>query len=124
VPFAVEPSAGGVRLVVRGPLGTNAIRRMKRELAGLCDDGEAVVLDLSRVTEIDALGFGAILDADSTFTEAGQTFEVVAPSIPAGRTLVLLGSRGRLRVRQEPRWSRSRLRMTLSRMVPARATET
>jgi anti-anti-sigma regulatory factor len=89
------------RLEFSGRLDVRAARRLKRMLAGLePNSAPCAVLDLSAVTEIDAVVLGAILAADSAFAQAGRALEIVPPRGAAAAALELLGADDRLSFRR------------------------
>jgi anti-anti-sigma regulatory factor len=92
--LTLENPAAVARIASRGRLDPAEARRLKRAVAASA--AASVVLDLSGVGEIDAVGLGAVLAIDSACAAAGRSLLVVPPDGAAREPLMLLGGFGRL----------------------------
>ena len=101
MPFPATTLPARRHVVASGTLDAASARQLKADVArAAADAGEAVVLDLADVTEIDGVALGAILALDSNCSAAGRRVEIVPPAEEHARDLLLLlGGSGRLSFR-------------------------
>jgi anti-anti-sigma factor len=85
----------------KGELDLDAVQTLAPELdeaAGAADCAHLIV-DLSGVTLMDSSAFGAIMQAQSRFTDQGRTLSLVAPNGSAAAVMLeLTGLRSRFSV--------------------------
>ena len=99
----VERTGRSVVVCADGELDLATAPAMRRALAQAIGDGTAdVVVDLARVTFVDAAGLASIVEAADAVRAAGGRLRLASPSRMLRRVLVLLDLEERLPVTSRP----------------------
>ena len=89
--FGVRATPEGSTVVVAGELDVDAVPTLRETLLPLIGCGTSIVVDLSRVTFMDAAATRAIASAARSAREHGGRVVVEHPSPPVARILTLAG---------------------------------
>jgi anti-sigma B factor antagonist len=87
-------------LTLSGDLDFAAHADLEAQLVSLVETGRAVVVDCSGITFLDSMGLRALVAGLVAAEDAGQRFELAAPSPPVLRVLDLSGTLERFHLRQ------------------------
>jgi anti-anti-sigma factor len=82
VNYTVEETVDTATLVVEGAVDVHTVAEFRERLCGLVDTGHHVVLDLSHVTFLDAVGLGVLVGAHRRAGRGGTPLELRDVSAP------------------------------------------
>lgn len=89
--IAVRRRPGHVLVTVSGEIDIATVAQLRDRLAGPASGGRRVIVDLSRVSFIDAAGVGVLAGAAALATARGGSLRLAAASRQVRRVLTLTG---------------------------------
>ena len=97
--LADETVAGGTHVVApSGEIDALTAPQLGRKLLAIAEEGNDVVVDLSRVTFMDSTGIGVLLNAVRRLTSRRAELALVCPTERVLRPFEITGLTGRLKI--------------------------